>query len=610
MSSLLVGKAAAITGGMTGIGRAIALDFLRHGASVMVNFMDDDPSQQHFKSLQREASSIQGSRLQGLVGDIKQRETGQEIVEASVNQFGGLDVFVANAGISQFRDFLTIDKSTLDSHIQTNIQGTFWTTQAAANQMIRQGHGGSIIGISSISAHLGGAQQVHYTPTKAAVLSMMQSSAGPAVFLASDLSKPPGFESGHDHQQYIGSSEPPPETECITSQADHNYAQTLNEVPSTLLPLIDLESTKFPSELPFYGTSPESSWSAGLGFTAEAAPLGWLNLLATDAVDAQLEILQKIPATLDVAPSQPVNNFNDSGAALSACSTTTEAETYVSDEEVPLSRHELSLLQHFVNHLSSWIDLTDPDQSFSIVVPSMALRNKGLMKAVLALSARHLSLQPALTSASESTSSDRTLSVRYYSEALQYLQQAMQDKLDFWELVNRAFFLLGQCVNYISDKETEAGRLDMQGRIDKGQSLWNSLEEWVAYFRHHDRRLPVLSPEHSSFKSIWINPPAASAAVQIYFFAKLLLLDMMPATGGLRELTSRKVEVQKCVSSICGIAQCTSKGAAMITSTYCLYAAATHVDTTQQKEEIAALLQAHRETTGWPNNIPSNDDLM
>ncbi|KAF2238518.1 NAD(P)-binding protein, partial [Viridothelium virens] len=175
--SLLVGKAAAITGGVIGIGRAIALDFLRHGASVTVNFMDDELSRQHFKSLQREASSIQGSRLHELVGDIKQRETGLEIVEASISQFGGLDVFVANAGVSQFRDFLTLDKSTLESHIQTNVQGTFWTTQAAANQMIRQGHGGSIIGISSISAHLGGAQQVHYTPTKAAVLSMMQSSA-------------------------------------------------------------------------------------------------------------------------------------------------------------------------------------------------------------------------------------------------------------------------------------------------------------------------------------------------------------------------------------------------------------------------------------------------
>jgi L-rhamnose 1-dehydrogenase len=75
------------------------------------------------------------------------------------------------------RSCLSLDEETLDSHLNTNIKGTFWSTQAAARQMVKQGRGGSIIGISSISAHLGGAQQVHYTPTKAAVLSMMQSQA-------------------------------------------------------------------------------------------------------------------------------------------------------------------------------------------------------------------------------------------------------------------------------------------------------------------------------------------------------------------------------------------------------------------------------------------------
>lgn len=70
-----------------------------------------------------------------------------------------------------------LDEETLDAHLRTNVRGTFWSIQAAAQQMVQQRRGGSIIGISSISAHLGGAQQVHYTPTKAAVLSMMQSAA-------------------------------------------------------------------------------------------------------------------------------------------------------------------------------------------------------------------------------------------------------------------------------------------------------------------------------------------------------------------------------------------------------------------------------------------------
>ncbi|KAI0601441.1 short-chain dehydrogenase/reductase SDR [Biscogniauxia sp. FL1348] len=175
--ALLAGKVAIITGGVTGIGRAIAQDYIRHGASVAVNFLGDAASLEHFRTLKREIGGKNAHRMIGVAGDIGERATGAELVRRTVDEFGSLDVFVANAGVSQFRDFLTLDEDTLAAHLHTNITGTFWTTQAAANQMVRQNRGGSIIGISSISAHLGGAQQVHYTPTKAAVLSMMQSQA-------------------------------------------------------------------------------------------------------------------------------------------------------------------------------------------------------------------------------------------------------------------------------------------------------------------------------------------------------------------------------------------------------------------------------------------------
>lgn len=105
MAALLKGKSAAITGGVTGIGRAIALGYLRHGAAVTVNFLDDAPSWKHFESLQAEAPS--GSKLHGVTGDIGKKSTGESIVEEVVNKHGKLDVFVANAGVSQFRDFAT-----------------------------------------------------------------------------------------------------------------------------------------------------------------------------------------------------------------------------------------------------------------------------------------------------------------------------------------------------------------------------------------------------------------------------------------------------------------------------------------------------------------------
>lgn len=105
MSALLVGKSAVVTGGVTGIGRAIALAFLRNGASVTVNHLDDDRSQEEFLSLQREAPARE--RLVSVAGDIAKQNTGRKIVEKAISRFEGVDVFVANAGVSQFRDFLT-----------------------------------------------------------------------------------------------------------------------------------------------------------------------------------------------------------------------------------------------------------------------------------------------------------------------------------------------------------------------------------------------------------------------------------------------------------------------------------------------------------------------
>jgi L-rhamnose 1-dehydrogenase len=105
MAGLLAGKVAAVTGGVTGIGRAIALEFLRQGADVAVNHLGDQASKEHFQSMLREAP--QGVRLIDFPGDIGKQETGQRLVEAVVREFGELNVFVANAGVSVFADFLT-----------------------------------------------------------------------------------------------------------------------------------------------------------------------------------------------------------------------------------------------------------------------------------------------------------------------------------------------------------------------------------------------------------------------------------------------------------------------------------------------------------------------
>ncbi|KAF1808344.1 L-rhamnose 1-dehydrogenase [Eremomyces bilateralis CBS 781.70] len=175
MPNLLKDKVAVITGGTSGIGRAIALEYLKEGASVVINHLGDDLSTRNLEGMKSEASF--GSTLLGIAGDISQQETAVELIRFALEQLGRIDIFVSNAGVCQFAEFLSLEKDLFDSTISINLSGAFYATQAAARQMVAQGTGGSIIAISSISALVGGEYQSHYTPTKAGVLSLMQSCA-------------------------------------------------------------------------------------------------------------------------------------------------------------------------------------------------------------------------------------------------------------------------------------------------------------------------------------------------------------------------------------------------------------------------------------------------
>lgn len=188
--NLLSGKTAIITGGTTGIGRAICLEFLRQGCNVAVNHLDLEKDKPHLNSLiaeaeqlksQASASSQNAGDLAHLPGDVTDPSTGTKLVAFALETFGTgrLDVCVSNAGICTFAEFLDLPADLYSRTVRTNLDGAFYVVQAAARQMARgqSPPGGSIIGISSISALVGGGGQTHYTPTKAGVLSLMQSTA-------------------------------------------------------------------------------------------------------------------------------------------------------------------------------------------------------------------------------------------------------------------------------------------------------------------------------------------------------------------------------------------------------------------------------------------------
>ncbi|CAJ2503071.1 Uu.00g104650.m01.CDS01 [Anthostomella pinea] len=187
-TNLLQGKTAIITGGTTGIGRAIALEYVRQGANVVVNHLDLERDRPHLDSLLLSAARLRttspdgtAGRLTHLAGDVTDPATGTALVAHAVALSGTnrLDICVSNAGICQFADFLTLTPDLLSQTIRTNLDGAFYIAQAAARQMAhgQSPPGGSIIAVSSISALVGGGEQTHYTPTKAGVLSLMQSCA-------------------------------------------------------------------------------------------------------------------------------------------------------------------------------------------------------------------------------------------------------------------------------------------------------------------------------------------------------------------------------------------------------------------------------------------------
>lgn len=171
---LLENKVVVITGGVTGIGRLIAYGMAKEGAKVCVNHLNTIEQEKLADEMRKD---IGAEKFLTIPGDISKPQTSKDIVSKTIERFGEINVLVSNAGVCQFEDFLETDPELYQRTVEINLNGSYFIVQAVGKQMKEQGKGGSIIAVSSISALVGGGRQVHYTPTKAGILSLMQSSA-------------------------------------------------------------------------------------------------------------------------------------------------------------------------------------------------------------------------------------------------------------------------------------------------------------------------------------------------------------------------------------------------------------------------------------------------
>ncbi len=162
-----------VTGASRGIGRAIAKAFAEQGSIIVVNHPGDEAAAHETAELVEKA----GGQSFVVKADVSQPDDIQKMVTAVYDKWKHVDVLVNNAGICPYRDFFEIDVKTWDRVHHVNLRSAFLLTQAVSKRMIRSNRSGRIISISSISAWVGGAQQVHYCPTKAGISALTRSLA-------------------------------------------------------------------------------------------------------------------------------------------------------------------------------------------------------------------------------------------------------------------------------------------------------------------------------------------------------------------------------------------------------------------------------------------------
>lgn len=169
---MLKDKVAVVTGASKGIGKAIAINFAKEGAKVVVNYRSDDNGAQDV------VKEIEKNGGIGVLhkGDVSNFSTAEEMIKFCVEKFGKIDVLVNNAGITKDTLLLRMKEEDFDNVINVNLKGSFNCVKHAAPFMIKQRYG-KILNISSVIGLIGNAGQINYAASKAGVIGMTKSLA-------------------------------------------------------------------------------------------------------------------------------------------------------------------------------------------------------------------------------------------------------------------------------------------------------------------------------------------------------------------------------------------------------------------------------------------------
>jgi NAD(P)-dependent dehydrogenase (short-subunit alcohol dehydrogenase family) len=166
------GRVAIVTGGSSGIGRAIAARLGREGASLVLVAAPADANdlQQATEELERD-----GIAVRALAGDVAIAETADAAVRLALDEYGRLDLLAANAGIGPYMDVLEETTELFDRTMAVNVRGMYLFAMAFAREVVASGGSGAVVCTASTASFMGEEHQVAYNVSKGAVLQLVRS---------------------------------------------------------------------------------------------------------------------------------------------------------------------------------------------------------------------------------------------------------------------------------------------------------------------------------------------------------------------------------------------------------------------------------------------------